>query len=954
MQLATEIAEQEAEGVSSVGDMSRIPVGGRLFKFRVRWRGAAYESVIKKGLSWTWEEQPPPPEEFQQQTSVDLDILLRKMRKKDVIEKAKIIRFQSRVFTVPKKDSAEGRWVMDLSKLNAFIKCPKFRMLTMREVKLLLPRGFWSVSLDLKDGYWHVPVAPRKRPYLGFRYKGQNWQFRAMPFGLNIAPRIFTKVMAHIVKVMATKGIWCLPYLDDLLILAPTKEECLHHLDKAVKILEEFGWIINQEKSRKQPAQIFEWLGIHVDLKDHTVSATQAHMEDLQEQLKSVIKSKYTSKRKIMRMQGLANWIGQNNKIIRLMVSQTKNFDKSIQKTKIRYTITPNKRHETQPNQMVEYTKNSTSTRKPNTVSDNPNRCIINRLGNENQQQNIPRNFRSFNGKLVNKCSRTSDHMVCITNGQREEPSDTSSMRQLNSSCSSQTKFFHNFSFSNDLRTNMEESNYDGLDTDSSTHPRQIQYHCRPVEQESYTVNRMVTTSKRFQNDSENEPKTSGRPICYSLESQAKDLHIPMSRSTSGGHRCHGSAMGQMETSVPLSPVIADFEGFSQIDGNQVQKCYSNNPGNANQTLVHGIETTSNTINSDESSPTTSSSEQDGKSNQPDQTSRLEVIKAGYSKQHPLVPPEGIALMSKPVGGTSINEYQRKWRAFISFLKREKISFEQVTIDSVLNFLYFLFYTRKLSLSTVALYRTALSVPMLIYFQIDLNVKAVTDLLRGMSHERPKKPPSMPTWSLNKVLTFLENVNNNINQTMLLKKTAFLLLLATGWRISELHACVRDKEFCSFTSNGILRIRPHPSFLGKNEKPQNRWSHTEIKVLKLRNGSISKICPVTTLRSYLQRTSKYKKGKLFLPPEKHQKKMSIYSLSKHICEVILMADPGVRARVHDVRKYAASLSFTNTMATEDLMQAMNWSSPVTFFKFYFCQTEPLDRPVTLPITESLN
>ena len=631
-----------------------------------------------------------------------------------------------------------------------------------------------------------------------------------------------------------------------------------------------------------------------------------------------------------------------------------KNFDKSIQKTKIRYTITPNKRHETQPNQMVEYTKNSTSTRKPNTVSDNPNRCIINRLGNENQQQNIPRNFRSFNGKLVNKCSRTSDHMVCITNGQREEPSDTSPMRQLNSSCSSQTKFVHNFSFSNDLRTNMEESNYDGLDTDSSTHPRQIQYHCRPVEQESYTVNRMVTTSERFQNDSENEPKTSGRPICYSLESQAKDLHIPMSRSTSGGHRCHGSAMGQMETSVPLSPVIADFEGFSQIDGNQVQKCYSNNPGNANQTLVHGIETTLNTINSDESSPTTSSSEQDGKSNQPDQTSRLEVIKAGYSKQHPLVPPEGIALMSKPVGGTSINEYQRKWRAFISFLKREKISFEQVTIDSVLHFLYFLFYTRKLSLSTVALYRTALSVPMLIYFQIDLNVKAVTDLLRGMSHERPKKPPSTPTWSLNKVLTFLENLNNNMNQTMLLKKTAFLLLLATGWRISELHACVRDKEFCSFTSNGILRIRPHPSFLGKNEKPQNRWNHTEIKVLKLRNGSISKICPVTTLRSYLQRTSKYKKGKLFLPPEKHQKKMSIYSLSKHICEVILMADPGVRARVHDVRKYAASLSFTNTMATEDLMQAMNWSSPVTFFKFYFCQTEPLDRPVTLPITESLN
>ena len=52
---------------------------------------------------------------------------------------------------------------------------------------LLLPEGFYTVSLDLKDGYWHVPIAPAKHPYLGSDY----W-FWALPFGLNIAPRIFT------------------------------------------------------------------------------------------------------------------------------------------------------------------------------------------------------------------------------------------------------------------------------------------------------------------------------------------------------------------------------------------------------------------------------------------------------------------------------------------------------------------------------------------------------------------------------------------------------------------------------------------------------------------------------------------------------------------------------------------------------------------------------------------
>ena len=304
--------------------MQHLPVGGRLYKFRAAWRGAAYESIIKNGLSWSWEKQPPPVEEFVQQTSPDLELLLKKLRKKRVLERAKTIKFQSRVFTVPKKDSPEGRWVMDLSILNSFIKCPKFKMLTMREVKILLPRGYWSVSLDFKDGYWHIAVCPRKRPFLGFIYRNQKWQFRAMPFGLNIAPRIFTKLVAHIVKVMAAEGIWCLPYLDDLLILAPTRELCLQHLGKAVEILKSFGWILNQEKSRQEPAQIFEWLGVNFDLISHSANSTQDHMEGLQQQLISMIRSKYCSRRKIMKLQGLANWIGQTNMIIRLLLARTK------------------------------------------------------------------------------------------------------------------------------------------------------------------------------------------------------------------------------------------------------------------------------------------------------------------------------------------------------------------------------------------------------------------------------------------------------------------------------------------------------------------------------------------------------------------------------------------------------------------------------------------------------
>ncbi len=183
---------------------------------------------------------------------------------------------------------------------------------------------FWTVSLDLKDGFWHVPISRRKRPYLGFKYKGQYWRFRAMPFGLNIAPRIFTKLMAHVIKIMASEGIFVLIYLDDLLIIAPSEEKCSEHRDRAIAILEELGWIINTEKSRQQPSQIFDWLGVHLDLQTHTVSATQNSMDEFKNQLDLLIKSSSTTKRSIMRLQGLANWIGQSNQIARMFVARTK------------------------------------------------------------------------------------------------------------------------------------------------------------------------------------------------------------------------------------------------------------------------------------------------------------------------------------------------------------------------------------------------------------------------------------------------------------------------------------------------------------------------------------------------------------------------------------------------------------------------------------------------------
>ena len=87
----------------------------------------------------------------------------------------------------------------------------------------------------------------------------------------------------------------------------------------------------------------------------------------------------------------------------------------------------------------------------------------------------------------------------------------------------------------------------------------------------------------------------------------------------------------------------------------------------------------------------------------------------------------------------------------------------------------------------------------------------------------------------------------------------------------------------------------------------------------------------------------------------HNNSSKPLSLSQFSCQVrslILKADPMTKVKVHDVRKYAASCSLAETMIVGDLVEALNWSSAATFYKYYFTQTDTLNSPVALPVSNS--
>ena len=75
--------------------------------------------------------------------------------------------FQGPLFLVPKNDSDKRRVSLDLSTLK-FILCPRFKMVTVSEVRNLRSPVVFTTSFNLKDAYFHVPIKSYFLKYLGF------------------------------------------------------------------------------------------------------------------------------------------------------------------------------------------------------------------------------------------------------------------------------------------------------------------------------------------------------------------------------------------------------------------------------------------------------------------------------------------------------------------------------------------------------------------------------------------------------------------------------------------------------------------------------------------------------------------------------------------------------------------------------------------------------------------
>ena len=127
-----------------------------------------------------------------------------------------------------KKDGSL-RFCVDFRQLNAATVKDAHPLPRIDDLLDALHGAKWFSTLDLKSGYWQVPIAEQDKEKTAFRTSsGQLFEFNQVPFGLCNAPATFSRLMDRVLAGLHWET--CLFYLDDIIVFSSTWEEHLARL----------------------------------------------------------------------------------------------------------------------------------------------------------------------------------------------------------------------------------------------------------------------------------------------------------------------------------------------------------------------------------------------------------------------------------------------------------------------------------------------------------------------------------------------------------------------------------------------------------------------------------------------------------------------------------------------------------------------------------------------------
>jgi len=163
------------------------------------------------------------------------------------------------------------RFILNCRYVNSHLEQRRFAYESLAYVADLLVPGGFMWSCDLSSGYYHVELHKDFHTYVAFQFDGIYYQFAVLPFGLAIAPYVFTRITRALLTKWRREGAKCIGYIDDFVFFGALVSGSLTlFIQQQARQLDDLfrcGFLVNWEKTvgRFAPVQSLIFLGFGVD-----------------------------------------------------------------------------------------------------------------------------------------------------------------------------------------------------------------------------------------------------------------------------------------------------------------------------------------------------------------------------------------------------------------------------------------------------------------------------------------------------------------------------------------------------------------------------------------------------------------------------------------------------------------------------------------------------------------
>ena len=153
--------------------------------------------------------------------------------------------WSSPVTIQPKKDGST-RFCVDYRALNSVTRKDAHPLPRIQDIFDSLSGASIFSVMDLKSGYFQVPVAPGSVPYTAFVTSDGLYEFLRMPFGAANTPAVFQRAMQAVLGPLL--GECVLVFLDDIVIFSRTPEDHQSDVRAVLQALRHHGLTVKESK----------------------------------------------------------------------------------------------------------------------------------------------------------------------------------------------------------------------------------------------------------------------------------------------------------------------------------------------------------------------------------------------------------------------------------------------------------------------------------------------------------------------------------------------------------------------------------------------------------------------------------------------------------------------------------------------------------------------------------